>query len=254
MALAEGPTEGDSQEVAGPQVHGNHQKKLEMKPASQIFEDQERNRIDGAVAEAEKKTSSEIVPVVATSSGRYDRAEDIVGLLLGLIAVAGIWSLSPAQAEHEIGAWDSAPPVVEILLLFVSVIAGFIGGAFIASKISWLRRLFTPQKQMKEEVESRARQVFFDSSVHHTTGGTGVLIYVSLYERLAVVLGDKTVVEKLGQEGIDELCATLTQSINQDMTQALVDTIQSTGDKLEAVLPKTNNDVNELSDSLITID
>ena len=61
-------------------------------------------------------------------------------------------------------------------------------------------------------------------------------------------------VEKLGQEGIDELCATLTQSINQDMTQALVDTIQSTGDKLEAVLPRTNNDVNELSDSLITID
>mgnify|MGYP001442951638 CR=1 FL=1 len=77
--------------------------------------------------------------------------EDIVGLLLDLIAVVGIWSLPPTQAEHEIGAWDSAPPVVEILLLFVSVIAGFIGGAFIASKISWLRRLFTPQKQMEEE-------------------------------------------------------------------------------------------------------
>jgi len=26
VALAEGPTEGDSQEVAGPPVHGNHQK------------------------------------------------------------------------------------------------------------------------------------------------------------------------------------------------------------------------------------
>ena len=79
---------------------------------------------------------------------------------MGLIAVAGIWSLTPTQAEHEIGAWGSAPPVVEILLLFVSVIAGFIGGAFIASKTSWLRRLFTPQKQMKEEVEARACQVF----------------------------------------------------------------------------------------------
>ena len=107
---------------------------------------------------------------------------------------------------------------------------------------------------MKEEVETRACQVYFDSSVHHTSGGTGVLIYISLYERLAVVLGDKTVIEKLGQEGIDELCAALTRSINQDMIQALIDTIQSTGDKLEAFLPRSNNDVNELSNSLVTID
>ena len=68
------------------------------------------------------------------------------------------------------------------------------------------------------------------------------------------VLGDKAVVENLGQEGIDELCATLTRSINQDMAQALIDTIQSTGDKLESVLPRAKNDVDELRDSLVTID
>ena len=75
------------QEVEGPPVHGNHLKKLAMKLASQIFNDQERKRVDDAVAQAEKRTSAEIVPVVATSSGRYDRAEDIVGLFVGLIVV-----------------------------------------------------------------------------------------------------------------------------------------------------------------------
>ena len=201
-----------------------------------------------------KKTSSEIVPVVSTSSGRYDRAEDIVGLFLGLVIVAVIWWQLPSPSEQDTGAWDGTHREMEILLLFFSMIVGFIVGASIASRISWLRRLFTPRRQMKEEVETRAYHVFFDSSVHHTSGGTGVLIYVSLYERLAVVLGDKAVVENLGQEGIDELCATLTRSINQDMAQALIDTIQSTGDKLESVLPRAKNDVDELRDSLVTID
>ena len=242
------------QEVEGPPVHGNHLKKLAMKLASQIFNDEERKRVDDAVAQAEKRTSAEIVPVVSTSSGRYDRAEDIVGLFVGLIVVAVIWWQFPSPSVQDTGAWDGTPRAMGILLLFVSMIAGFIVGASIASRISWLRRLFTPRRQMKEEVETRACQVYFDSSVHHTSGGTGVLIYISLYERLAVVLGDKTVVEKLGQEGIDELCVTLTRSINQDMIQGLIDTIQSTGDKLEAVLPRSNNDVNELSNSLVTID
>ncbi len=253
-ASVEDPLEAAFQEVEGPPVHGNHLKKLAMKLASQIFNDQERKRVDDAVAQAEKRTSSEIVPVVATSSGRYDRAEDIVGLFVGLIVVAVIWWQFPSPAAHETGAWDGTPRVMEILLLFVSMIVGFIMGVCSASRLFWLRRLFTPKRQMKEEVETRACQVYFDSSIHHTSGGTGVLIYISLYERLAVVLGDKTVVEKLGQEGIDELCETLTRFIKEDITQALVDTIQSTGDKLEPVLPRAKTDANELSDSLITID
>ena len=53
-----------------------------MQRASELFNDEQRATIDQAVADAESKTSAEIVPVVATASGRYDRAEDIVGMAM----------------------------------------------------------------------------------------------------------------------------------------------------------------------------
>ena len=44
--------------------------------------------IEAAIGEAEQKTAGEIVPVVATASGRYDRGEDLFGLVaLCLVAV-----------------------------------------------------------------------------------------------------------------------------------------------------------------------
>ena len=74
------------------------------KPAND-FSDEQRRAVAQAVAEAEGKTSAEIVPVVATASGRYDRAEDIVGLWTGhhrtdrgLVVAAG-----RASGKRELG-------------------------------------------------------------------------------------------------------------------------------------------------------
>ena len=54
-----------------------------MIKATRLITDADRQRINAAIADAELHTSAEIVPVVASASGRYDRAEDIAGLWLG---------------------------------------------------------------------------------------------------------------------------------------------------------------------------
>ena len=59
-----------------------------MKTASQVIGPDDRAKIEAAIASAETKTSAEVVVIVATRSGLYDRAEDLVGLVLGLLAVA----------------------------------------------------------------------------------------------------------------------------------------------------------------------
>ena len=45
-----------------------------MKKATKLFTQDEVRIIEAAVTEVEKMTSAEVVPVVATASGRYDRA------------------------------------------------------------------------------------------------------------------------------------------------------------------------------------
>ena len=56
-----------------------------------FFSDEEKQQINNAVTEAEKKTSAEIVPVLTDASGGYDRAEDIFGVLLALVALIVLW-------------------------------------------------------------------------------------------------------------------------------------------------------------------
>jgi putative membrane protein len=206
------------------------------------------------VVEAESKTSAEIVPVVASASGLYDRAEDIVGLWLGILCLIAAWWVLPV-ASTESGDWGGMPEWQRLLVMVVATVAGFVVGAVVASHVRWLRLLFTPRRQMRDEVAARARAVFFDSRVHHTSGRTGLLIYVSLYERMAAVLADEIVLGKLGQGALDALCATLTGSLRDlPPTDAMCQTIRVVGDALAPVLPRADDDVNERSDSLILLD
>ncbi|HWB09098.1 MAG TPA: hypothetical protein VG826_07740 [Pirellulales bacterium] len=220
--------------------------------AKQLTADDNR-RINEAVAAAESKTSAEIVPVVAAGSGRYDRPEDIVGLWVAALALAITWCLLPERAAP--GDWGAMPPWAQLLVLIASVVVGFILGAAIGARVDPLRHLFTPSRQMRDEVLNRSRQVFFDSRVHHTAGRTGLLIYVSLFERMAAVLADDAIVEKLGQAALDELRDQLTASLRtQSLTEAICGTIAAAAPRLAAVLPHAEGDVNELPDALVVLD
>ena len=94
-----------------------------MKRASQYFTDEEKKEIADAVLEAETLTSAEIVPVAATCSGRYDRAEDIIGVFSGIIVMIVVWTITPNPDTGTSGSWSDAPVA---LFLAISVIVGFI--------------------------------------------------------------------------------------------------------------------------------
>lgn len=225
-----------------------------MKRASDLINEEQRRQVERAIVEAEAKSSCEIVPVVATSSGRYDRAEDMIGLWLAILAAVAVWLILPRQL-NESGSWDSVPIYVGLLAMVVGIVVAFIAGATLGSRIGWLRRLFTPRKQMLEEVSARAREMFFDKRIHHTSGSTGMLIYVSLYEHIAVVLGDQEILDKLGQTFLDQLCRQLTEGLRQaDTCDAICSVIAEAGRQLSGPLPRAKGDVNELHDALVLID
>ena len=58
-----------------------------MLNATRFLTTAEQQQVEAAVREAEAQTSAEIVVVVATESGRYDRAESIVGLIGAVLGV-----------------------------------------------------------------------------------------------------------------------------------------------------------------------
>lgn len=224
-----------------------------MQKASEIISPEQRTRIESAVSAAESKTCCEIVPVVATVSGRYDRAEDLVGLWCAVVGAVIAFLTLPGHTDA--GRWGGIPMWGQIVLLGIVMLLCFVAGAATAERLHGLRRLFTPRQQMQEEVNLRARELFFDRRVHHTAGASGLLIFVSLYERMAVVLGDRSVVEALGQTFCEDLCQRLTTRLRSgDVAAAICDTIHHAATSLESALPRTEHDVNELPDTLVLLD
>lgn len=225
-----------------------------MTDASVIFDAPNRERVNQAVRQAEAITGAEIVPVVARGSGRYDRGEDVLGLWTAALVMLCVWWIYPLS-EGEPGNWSELSPGWQIVALLAGGLVGFLIGAFVASRIDALRRLFTPAVQMRQEVDRRAREVFYDQRVHHTRSGAGVLFYVSLFERRAAVIADQSVLERLGQTQIDELCQALTQRLHEsNVVDALCETVQVAAERLAKTIPRTPDDSNELADALVVIE
>jgi putative membrane protein len=111
-----------------------------MRKASDVFGPADRERVKNAVAQAEAATSGEIVPVVATVSSRYDRAESVFGLItaMGLLALA--WKPLLAVAA---GGWGGrVDSVIGLGGAVVAVALGFALGAAAASRFPALRAPF----------------------------------------------------------------------------------------------------------------
>ena len=222
-----------------------------MKHTPDLVTPEERDRIAAAVAKAESKTSAEIVPVVAAISGRYDRSEDLFGVLAGLACLALAWEFFPLAVE-ELGSWDTLNHVYELPVLMGAFLVGFMIAVAMTARWPQLHRFLTPRVQMSEETMARARQVFFDSRVYRSAAGTGILLYVSLYERTAVVLAGDPVMERLGQQAIDEVCAELTSVLRAgELAEALCATLEDLGERLAKVLPRAKEDANELPNTLV---
>ncbi|MCI0651958.1 MAG: hypothetical protein L0Z55_08745 [Planctomycetes bacterium] len=168
-----------------------------MKRASEVFTAEERAEIEAAVRRAEQGTAAEIVLVVATRSGRYDRAEDLFGILCGLIAMSALWvscqGLRPATGEWEAG-WEVTVGLLPLLAVFL---AAFLLGAWLATRFPFLARGFASRREMLDEVKRTAAEAFHRFRVRDTAGATGLLIFLSLYERSVWIVGDDRLHERI---------------------------------------------------------
>ncbi|MEZ6058668.1 MAG: hypothetical protein R3C01_18355 [Planctomycetaceae bacterium] len=218
------------------------------------FSDSDRQRVNQAIREAEGMTAAEIVPVIARSSGRYDRAEDMVGLWFAAFAIGCVWMLYPTPS-HDASHWGTPSATWQLVALLAAGGMGFLVGAILGTRIDGLRRLFTPKAQMSDEVQLRARSLFFDQRVHHTAGQTGIVLYLSMYERTAAIIADQRIVDALGQQHLDLRCQELTQRLKvASLIDALCETTKQLGIDLSKSLPRSSDDINELPDALVLID
>jgi len=202
--------------------------------AADIVDAGGRREIERAIADVETKTSAEIVCAVATESGRYDRAESVVGLAVAIIFLAIVDVAVGARAET---AWSSGQGIM-LGVEAAAVAAGFVLGTWLSNTLHPLRRVFVPAREIEEEVARAAAHVFGLSSVGMTSGQTGVLVYVSLFERRVVIIADRSSFEVLGAAGVNALRDGALEKLRRgDVVAALISTVRNAGARLQSRLP-----------------
>lgn len=226
-----------------------------MKTAATFLTQAQKEAVERAIAEAETRTSAELVVVVATRSGRYDRAEDLFGLVLALVAVAIAWVLwqdiGPSTRD-----WSSGQTLTFGLapLLLMFALWAFVG-AMLATWVPALARPFIPRAQIEAEVRRRGFEAFHLYRVGHTTSRDGVLIFISLLEHTALVVGDEAVNPRMPASTWQSACAAITSGTKRgEPDRGLIDAIRQCGDALAGPFPVRPDDANTLPNTLHVMD
>ncbi len=114
-----------------------------------------------------------------------------------------------------------------------------------------VRRLFTTARRIEDTVRAAARAAFYDNGVLRTRGRTGMLVYVSLFERRVELVPDVGIDQAaLGAEWT-EAKARLAVAVRRTDVDTFLTTIAAMGPLLGRALPRADDDVNELPDEVV---
>jgi len=202
-----------------------------------FFDEAARARIEVAVREAEGRSLGQLVPVVVEKSSGYPEARYRGALLAAALATGA--------------ALAFAVPLTLAELVLVQAAAAA-AGALVAL---WdpLERVLAGRTEMELAARERAVRAFHEHGLHRTVFGTGVLVFASLFERRAVVLGDQAIHERMGDvewhRAVDALAAGMRRG---DPAAGFCEAIGLCGAKLAEHFPRegVEGPSNELPDAL----
>jgi putative membrane protein len=103
---------------------------------------------------------------------------------------------------------------------------------------------------LQANVDRAARAAFFDLGISRTSGRSGILVYVSLFERRCVVLTDIGLAPSLLEPGWAAAQSELALTVKRRDWAAFHRTLESLGPVLGRAYPRSEDDVNELPDEV----
>jgi len=216
--------------------------------AIKFLTEEEKREIETCVKEVEKNTSGEIVPLVVSASYHYPMSNMIGALIFGLlISVVLTLVFSIRKSWGGVTALD--------LWLFPAVFAvSFLLFHELIKRISWLKRIFITKAEINEEVEEAALTSFYRNGLNNTRDRTGILIFISVFERRAFVLADEGINAKVDTGVWQEIVGTVVQGIRQRrQAQGICRAVRRCGDLIRKAFPIKSGDTDEL-DNLIVKD
>lgn len=217
------------------------------------FSDAERDAVAAAVTAAEATTDGEIVTIVAQQSDAYHDVA-LHYALAAVLAVTALGAIRPDWLTPLDNGWEHEPSIHG--MLFTLLIAQAVAFLLVRLLLAYrpLRLALTPSATKARRVRRRALEAFRVGTERRTAGHEGVLLYLSLAEHRAEIVADAAVHTRVPPERWGKAMATLVSAIRAGRTaDGLAGAVTAIGVVLAEVLPKTDDNPNELPDRVIEL-
>jgi putative membrane protein len=209
--------------------------------ARRVIRQDDRKKIADAIAEAEKSCGAEFVPVIV----RRSSAVGHIDLTISLALLLGLYVVRFRVPQAADAAWQ---PIYYPLAEAVLAIA--IG--WILAKFTFVQRLFTPRLDRHQGVDRRARLEFYKHHVESSKTGEGILLFISLMERQAVLLCGKKLSGKVPQQSWHEVTRLMSKGASKGrLGDAMAEAISMSAEIVRKHLPKRRGAKIELKDRLV---
>lgn len=214
-------------------------------------------RISAAVTEAEAGTDGEIVTIMAPASDRYADVPLHWALLAMLLALAGLatWPGLVDRTLHLFtGGWGDAPSEHLRLTAVLAILVIVFGVVRLVVGLPVVRMALTPGAAKARRVRRRAIELFRVAAEQRTRAATAVLLYVSLAEHRAELIGDAAINAKVTPDLWGEAMTALVAGVKAGRPgDGMVAAVARVGEVLHAHFPRSADDTNELPDRLIEL-
>lgn len=213
---------------------------------NKLFTVKDKEEIADAVKSVERVSSGEIVPMIVRHSSSYKTIEIYFSIFCSLLFSTLTLLILDAKTFTIFNTFHKFMAFY-IALLF----AGFVIGALLF-KIEKLRYMIIARHFKELKVHQAAQRSFFENGLYKTRHKTGIFIYISMFERKVVVIGDEGINSKLQQEDWDNAVKIIIDGIKiGKIKDGIVAGIKSCSEMLQKHFPIESDDTNELSDEMI---
>lgn len=218
------------------------------------FQQSDFQDIENEVRTAESKTSGEIALAITAESSNYAFFELAWAVVSSMIVMICLLPLT-----QQISDWLNG--------LFWQNQAWYLPAFFIAAfglttvlfyllyNIPALDSLVIPGKAKSRAVSARAFKHWTESGVYATENHSGILIFVSYFEREVRIIADKGLCQKISNDLWNLVADEMKDSLaTGNVKKAYVDAIRRCGELLAENFPAGSDKKNELADGLVILE
>jgi len=203
----------------------------------------DKKKIQKAVEDAEQQTSGEIIPMVVSSSYHYPMANVIGATAVSLPLSIIFTPLIGGQL------WLGTQNMWIFIILF-SVMFALLH--WLINLVPWFKRIFISPGEIEEEVQEVATTAFFKKGLYRTRDETGVLMFISIFERKVWVLADRGINEKVAKDQWQKIVQHIINGIKHNrQADAICEAVDMVGKLLKTHFPVKPDDTDELPNLII---